>query len=129
MSDGRNDMTPTAPDPIEPQPRLVRPYVLTRGRTRPGQADLPLDAPVLAVAGVDARQAETPEGHAIVELTRHALSIAELAGRLRLPLGVSRVLVADLAAAGLVTVRVPRAEDAHTDVNLLERLLDGIRAL
>ncbi len=57
------------------------------------------------------------------------MSIAELAGRLHVPLGVSRVLVADLAVAGLVTVHLPRAADSHTDVRLLERLLDGIRAL
>jgi hypothetical protein len=122
-------MTAASSDPVERQPRLLRPYVLTQGRTRSGAVDLPLDAPVLAVAGTDPEQAETPEARAIVALTRLAMSIAELAGRLHVPLGVSRVLVADLAVAGLVTVHLPRAADSHTDVTLLEKLLVGIRAL
>ena len=45
-----------------------------------------------------------------------------------LPLGVARVLVGDLVAVGAVAVDLG-APDAANDVALLERLLDGIRAL
>ena len=70
----------------------------------------------------------TPEARRIVELCQSPLSVAEVAARLLLPLGVARVLVGDLVAANAVTVEVG-AQDAANDVALLERLLDGIRAL
>ena len=70
----------------------------------------------------------TPEARRIVDLCQTPLSVAEVAARLLLPVGVARVLVGDLVAANAVTVDVG-AQDAANDVALLERLLDGIRAL
>ena len=110
--------------------RLVRPYVLTQGRTRSVGAHLLLDARVRATvtpAGLDPDV--TPEARRIVELCQEPVPIAELAARLRLPVGVVRVLVGDLQAAAAVAVDAAAPPDAGTDVNLLERLLDGIRAL
>jgi hypothetical protein len=111
-------------------PRLVRPYVLTKGRTRAPGAPLALEASIHAVVtpmtlATDA----TPESRRIVELCQAPMSLAELAARLLLPVGVVRILVADLATAQHVTVGEPTPRDAATDVTLLERLLDGIRAL
>jgi hypothetical protein len=57
------------------------------------------------------------------------LSIAEVSARMILPVGVVRVLVGDLTAAGAVMVGTSATPDAATDITLLERLLDGIRAL
>lgn len=116
-----------------PEPRLhrvVRPYVLTGGRTRTAGPILPLDATVLTTASADTRPVpDTPEMIRILELGAAPTAIAELAGRLTLPVGVVRVLVGDLDAIGAVTVTPPTALGAAHDVELLERLLDGIRAL
>ena len=71
----------------------------------------------------------TPEARRIVALCVGPVSLAELAARLPLPVGAVRVLVGDLTVAGAVAVRDAAAPDAATDVNLLKRLLDGIRAL
>ena len=70
-----------------------------------------------------------PEWRRIVEMCVPPMSLAELAARLLLPVGVVRVLVSDLTLAGAVSIDDGRAVDAARDVHLLERLLDGIRAL
>ena len=111
-------------------PRIVRPYVLTRGRTHAPGPVLPLETGVRSVTAIELLPMDTsPESRRIVELCQPALSLAELAARLVLPVGVVRVLVADLVEAAIVTADDPHSVDIATDVHLLERLLDGIRAL
>ncbi|MDL5160308.1 FAD-binding protein [Actinomycetospora termitidis] len=65
-----------------------------------------------------------PEAAAIVAAARPWRSIAELAAGTRLPLGVVRVLVTDLADAGLVRVHRP---GTGADTDQLERVLRGLR--
>ena len=108
----------------------VRPYVLTHGRTRADGIEVPLDAAVQARSKLDDLPSwASPEARTIVSLCEEPIPLAEVAARLELPLGVTRVLVGDLVADSLVSVNEARPPDAHTDVALLERLLDGIRAL
>jgi hypothetical protein len=114
----------------ETPPRLVRPYVVTRGRTVARGARVALDAAVEARGGPEQLDASaTPEARRIVSLCVAPVSLAELAARLPLPVGAVRVLIGDLTVAGAVAVRDAVSPDAATDVNLLKRLLDGIRAL
>ena len=58
-------------------------------------------------------------------------SLAEIAARMQLPLGVARVIVADMAADGLVAVYEPTSLDENDAVGteLLERVLSGLRRL
>jgi Protein of unknown function (DUF742) len=114
-----------------PRRGVVRPYVLTRGRTTSSLGTFELHAPVLALIATEqlGRHA-TPEDRKIVELCQTPTSVAELSARLGAPVGVIRVLVGDLAEARMVQVRQTSEERAeHRDVRLLERLLEGIRAL
>ena len=114
---------------VPPSSRLVRPYVLTRGRTKAPEVTYGLEAQVRAlVPPQHLDRAATPEARRIVELCQASTSVAEVAAYLALPLGVARVLVGDLVAVGALAVD-GGASDASTDVALLERLLDGIRAL
>jgi len=107
----------------------VRPYVLTQGRTKAPDATFALEAQVRALIPASSMsRTTTPEARRIVGLCETPVSVAEIAARLMLPVGVARVLVGDLVAANAVTVDVG-AQDAANDVALLERLLDGIRAL
>ena len=114
-----------------PEPSLVRPYALVRGRTRRGSAaPLPVETVIVAKLAVDAAGLQ-PESSAIVRLCRRAYSVAEISARLSLPIGVVRVLVADLTADGYVEVNLPvdpRA-DGVVDRVLLERVLAGLEAL
>ena len=118
--------------PLElPRRSVVRPYMLTRGRTSSSLGAFELHAPVLALIATDqlGRNA-TPEDRMIIELCQTPTSVAELSARLATPVGVVRVLVGDLADAQMVQVRQATEERAeHRDVRLLERLLEGIRAL
>ena len=62
----------------------------------------------------------------ILELCREPLAVAELAGRLQLPLGVVRVLLDDLVDAGHLDVALDRA---LLDDDLLDRLIRGVERL
>ena len=118
-------------DEVVEESRTVRPYALTRGRTRAGRGDLPLEALVRGVAGAN-DPTSTPERRRIIELsTASILSVAELSAHLSLPLGVIRVLVGDLADEGLIVVHTgsPSAAPAATNLKVLESVLNGISAL
>ena len=118
-------------DEVVDEARLVRPYALTRGRTRPGRGVLPLEALVRGVAGAS-DTTSTPERRRIIELTTPSiLSVAELSAHLSLPLGVIRVLVGDLADEGLIVVHTgsPSAAPAATNLKVLESVLNGISSL
>ncbi len=114
-------------DALDSEPGLTRPYVLTGGRTL-GGSDLPLEAVVVSER-VPLSPGAPPEVVAIVELCRIPYSIIEVATHLRLPVGVVRVLVGDLAAARVLSVGVTGTSEPADRVQLLERLLDGVRAL
>jgi hypothetical protein len=113
-----------------PRRTVVRPYMLTGGRTSSSLGVFELHAPVLALIGTEqiARRA-TPEARRIVELCQTPMSVAELSARLSAPVGVVRVLVGDLVDAGMIQVRQTEDRSEHRDVRLLERLLEGIRAI
>lgn len=110
---------------------LVRPYALVRGRTRTGRADLPVEAIVETTDAGAATHLPREEG-AIVRRCAEPCSVAELAVHLRIPVGVTRVLVTDLLDAGTVRVHLPQrgaAADGAPDRVLLERVLAGLEAL
>lgn len=103
---------------------LVRPFMLTGGRTRPLRTDLRLETLVLAEpAALHAPLAF--ESRTIVEVCQAPRSVAEVAVRLATPLGVARVLISDLITDGYL--RVPPQQDIAID--LLERIRDRVRAL
>jgi hypothetical protein len=119
-------------DEVVDESRLVRPYAVTGGRTRASRTDLPIEALVRGVSG--AHGGGTPERRRILEMTAsQILSIAELSAHLSLPIGVVRVLVADLADDDLVLVHVgaPTSTAAApvSNLKLLESVLNGISAL
>jgi hypothetical protein len=134
MDEEPMDREPIGPEPDAldlPRRGVVRPYVLTRGRTSSSLGAFELHAPVLAlVTSEQLGRHATPEDRKIIELCQTPTSVAELAARLGTPVGVVRVLVGDLSDAQMVQVRQTTEERAeHRDVRLLERLLEGIRAL
>ena len=107
----------------------MRPYVLTRGRTKAPGRELPLDASIRAAPREELTLDANPEGRSIVTLCTTPISLAELAARMLLPVGVVRILVADLVAAHAVVIGGSASPDAARDPGLLTRLRDGIRAL
>ncbi len=109
---------------------LVRPYTVTRGRTRTHRAELEIEALVATTPGSRPGVTLNPEQQTIAHLCSGRFqSVAEISALLRLPLGVVRVLVGDLADQGLVELYQPAPPTGHPDLALLERVLDGLRKL
>jgi hypothetical protein len=110
--------------------RLVRPYYMTGGRTRPAHDDLELETLVSTTAlGATSPKVGGVERRAIVSLCRDLLSIAEVSARLDLPLGVARVLVGDMAEEGFVILHRPTTVGDRPDLALLQRVLYGLHQL
>jgi hypothetical protein len=113
-------------------PRFVRQFAWTKGRARSGPSDLPLETQVMATsrgrALAAAQRLLTEQAH-IVALCAAPVAIAEVAARLHIHLGVARVIVTDLAKAGLVAVTLADVDDDGPDLVTLERLLDDLQAL
>jgi hypothetical protein len=107
---------------------LVRMYAVTGGRTAP-RSGLAIEALVSSATSMRLGMAYTREFRAISELCRQVRSVAEVSALLRIPLGVARVLVADMEAEGLVRVYQPQLEAGLPDTSLLERVLSGLRRL
>jgi hypothetical protein len=111
------------------QSSLVRPYAVTGGRTAP-RTQLALEALVSSATSIHQDlSTRTPEYQAIGALCRQVRSVAEISAMLRIPLGVTRILVADMAAEGLVQLHQPQLDAGKPDLNLLERVLSGLRRL
>ena len=109
--------------------RLVRPYTVTGGRTQP-RYKLALEALVTATV-YEPRDLSVlaPECQAILQFCLDWRSVAEISAVLRLPLGVARILVADMSADGLVRIHQRDDSEGRPDLNLLERVLSGLRKI
>lgn len=101
---------------------MARPYLLTGGRTRSDAGDLAVEAMVASNPDVDAPT--DTELAAIYELCSTPNSIAEISAKRSIPLGVARVLVADLWGAGALELLETTRSD---DIAIVRRLLNGIR--
>ncbi|MEV7554022.1 DUF742 domain-containing protein [Amycolatopsis sp. NPDC089917] len=108
----------------------VRPYTRTGGRTRTAH-DLALEALVsTSEDGRRYRGVRTMEHRQICDLCLDTRSIAEIAAHLRLPLGVVKVLVGDMADAGLVLIHQTELILGDSSSRaFMERVLQGLRAL
>lgn len=108
---------------------IVRPYSWTRGRTRPVQ-DLAIETLVSLSRIGPAAAGGLPEHHAIVELCERPQSVAEVAALLSIPLGVARVLLADMVDTGCLQVHASAVATGELpDLDLLTRVRDGLYRL
>ncbi|MGB8406216.1 MAG: DUF742 domain-containing protein [Mycobacterium sp.] len=123
-------------DPWEPelsgdQPSLVRPYTLTAGRTSTG-VELSWEAPIHTREGMPAPP--WPGGDVrsmILKLGTARPSVAEIAAKLAIPLGVARVLIGDLVSQGYLQVHATLGDQTSIEDrrDLIGRTLRGLRAL
>ena len=104
---------------------IVRPFMLTGGRTRPLQDGLRIET-LLRAAPAALSAPLRFESRRIVELCQQPMSVADLSVALRAPLGVVRVIVADL-----ITQDYLRVEEQPNELStsLIERIRDRVRAL
>jgi Protein of unknown function (DUF742) len=107
---------------------VVRPYMVTGGRVQPQTEDLDLITHVVAVASL-AAETPSPEHQAILALTQEPKPVAEVAARVDLPLGVVRVLLGDLLTASMVARYDPPSTDDLPNIDTLQAVIHGLRAL
>jgi len=109
---------------------LVRPYTRTGGRTR-SDYDLAIEALVsTSDRGKAPDAAVLPEHRSICGLCMDTRSVAEVAAHLRLPLGVARVLIGDMAGMGLVLIHQSgMVVGDRPSIEFMERVLSGLRRL
>lgn len=135
LSDGESE--PQVDPGEDQQAELVltglRPFVLTAGRVSSVDPAIGLETQVTAridetswTSAPVARLAS--ELQEIVALCAEPMSVAEISARLRMHLGVTKILVGDLRAAGHLDVHLCDVEDAH-DPDLIMRVIDGLRAI
>ncbi|MBT3150400.1 DUF742 domain-containing protein [Streptomyces sp. NPDC088106] len=105
--------------------RLVRPFTVSNGRTRPTVA-LDLLSQVRAT-GATPLGYLGPEHAQALDLCRAPVPVAEVSAHLRLPVAVTKVLLADLVECGALTDKPPEFHHNPTDRALLEAVLDGLR--
>jgi hypothetical protein len=120
---------PAGVGPGDAEDFLVRPYAVTGGRTEP-RYQLEVET-MVALANYQDRDlsALSPECQAILGLGGGWRSVAEISALLQIPLGVVRILIADMAVEGLVRVHQLDHAQGRPDINLLERVLSGLRKL
>lgn len=109
---------------------VVRPYAMTRGRTRPSKGSFDLITLVSATRPPSAVEVGLgPEHLAIVRLCQRPTSVAEIAANLDIPVGATRVLLGDLLDRGLVVVREPRPAAVLPDESVFQAVISGLQAL
>ena len=118
---------PRSPAGPRAGPTALRPYVMTGGRVQAADPNIGVETQV-----TPRRDRPVPplpaELAAIVALCTEPISVAEISARLGLHLGVTRILVGDLRAAGLVNVHTQDATLPHSPEIIL-RVMRGLRAI
>lgn len=107
---------------------VVRPYMVTGGRVQPVSTDFDLISHVVAISSL-AAETPSPEHQAILGMTQEPRSVAEVAARVDLPLGVVRVLLCDLLVAGQIARYDPPSTDDLPNIETLQAVIHGLRAL
>lgn len=110
--------------------RLVRPFTLTGGRTRPSRADFTLITMVTAVDPPPDRAARPqPEHTRILRLCAKPVVVAELAAKLDLSVSVVCIMLCDLLEEGRIIAQAPRQISRTSDMDLLQKVRDGLGRL
>lgn len=105
---------------------VVRPFVMTGGRTRAERRDLRIETMLSAVpgattSGLSAEQAK------LLRLCEQPMSIAEASAALGLVIGVTTILAADLVSEGRLEVH--QTDPVEIELDVLSRMIDAVRAL
>ncbi|WP_216901417.1 DUF742 domain-containing protein [Nocardia alni] len=103
---------------------FLRAFVVTGGRTTPVIDGLRIETLVHAPPSALSAPLQL-EQLTVVRLCQRPCSIAEIGAALHVPVGIAKVIVSDLAAAGFVRVR----QSQELSISAIERIRDLVRAL
>jgi len=105
--------------------RLVRPYTVSNGRTRPS-THMELLSMVMAT-GLRPRDHLGPDHAAALGFCKRTTTVAEVAARLKLPAVVTKIVLSDLVHSGALTMRAPGPAADPSDTAILENILDALQ--
>ncbi len=105
---------------------VVRPFVMTGGRTRAVRRDLRIETMLTAVEGLSTNGL-SGERAQLVRLCATPISIAEASAALGLVIGVTTILAADLVSEGRLEVH--QTDPVEIELDVLSRMIDAVRAL
>lgn len=109
--------------------RLVRPYLMTGGRTTVDE-EIQLETQLQATGQGSDSSLHRWESAQILALAEQPVALIEISARLSIPLGVTRVLVSDLIKSKAIRAQRPIVAMSHkSHASLLEKVLDGVRSL
>ncbi len=110
--------------------RFVRPYAMTGGRTGADiDIDIALETQIQATLSDTERSRYQWEKAQVLELAQRPIALVELAARVGVPIGVARVIVADLVADRAMIAQKSATTNQTQYTTLLEKVLDGVRNL
>jgi hypothetical protein len=106
-------------------------YAVTRGRSQVEEDTL--DVVTLIVSESESELGMQSEYRKILALCTQPTAVVEIASYLRLPVGVTKILVCDLVDSGKVSARHPSATPAISDqlpsLDILQDVLRGLHRL
>jgi hypothetical protein len=105
--------------------RLVRPYTVSNGRTRPS-THMELLSWVMATGRVPRGHLEPDHARAL-RLCGDPTTVAEIAAHLKLPAAITKVVLSDLVACGALSTRAPSPIADPADRSVLEAVLHGLQ--
>ncbi len=109
---------------------LVPLFVITNGRALPPEHEYEHTTLVTAAVenGQVAARTLSPEAGQVMDLvSKGFLSVAEVAGHTHLPLGIVRILLAQLEDDGLILARTPIPRAERVDRELVSAVLEGLK--
>ena len=106
--------------------QLIRPYLATAGRTASRVDGLKLETLVQRTDQQANLRFESAKVHQMCELP---ISIAELSAHLSMPAGSVKVIVGDLISSGDLKAHRTVDGSSSDDVQLITRLISGVRKL
>ncbi len=117
---------PTEPE-VEMEQDFVRPFLATAGRTRSSLSDLRIETLIEATAKLgDGLRFEAAN---VAKLCREPNSVAEISAKLKIPLGTVKVIVGDLVGSNHVRTHKTIEGETPEDMQLISRLIAGVRKL
>ncbi|MEU2900342.1 DUF742 domain-containing protein [Streptomyces sp. NPDC088106] len=110
---------------------LVPFFVMAKGRVLPRESEYEHTAMISAQASAAATvRTLAPEARVVMNLLADGyLSVAEVAAHTQLPLGIVRILLAQMAEDGLIHVRGPVPHAERHDPALLTAVLHGLERI
>lgn len=109
------------------EPDVVRPFVMTGGRTRSSRADVRMET-MVELADEAGTRPSLPEQAAIVEACQGGpISVAEVSAHTALPLGVTTILIGDLLDTGVLEMHLTDPTDI--EVSALTRMIERVKSL